>query len=235
MDEQKFVEELKKLSIEVDDKKTEALSKYYELLIEWNKRINLTTIIEKQDVYLKHFYDSLTLSKAIDLDKISSLCDVGTGAGFPGVVIKIFYPEIEVTLIDSLNKRIKFLDKVIEKLNLKKIKTVHTRMEDYSKVNEEIFDIITARAVANTAILGEICSRSLKIGGKLILMKGEVAEELSQSQAHMKKLSYEYKDKIKFKLPIEDSVRNLIIFEKTKETDKKYPRTVEKIKTELNI
>ena len=150
-----FISELKKINIEITDIQLEQLNKYYELLVEYNKVMNLTGITEKEQVYLKHFYDSLTLIKVIDPTKEETLCDVGTGAGFPGLVIKILFPNLKVTLVDSLNKRIEFLKKVIQELNLKDIEAIHARAEEFSKLNREKFDIVTSRAVAPLNILLE--------------------------------------------------------------------------------
>ncbi len=149
MSEKEFVEELKKININITELQLNQLNKYYELLVEWNKVMNLTGITEKKDVYLKHFYDSLTLSKIVNLNNYSSLCDIGTGAGFPGMVLKIVYPNLNVTLVDSLNKRINFLNEVIKKLELTKIETVHSRIEEF----KGSFDIVTARAVSQLNIL----------------------------------------------------------------------------------
>ena len=178
MNRELFIEEVKKLGIELDDDKLKKLEDFYNLLIEWNEKINLTAITNKEDVYLKHFYDSLTLYKEVDLNKNITLCDVGTGAGFPGIVLKIVFPELKITLIDSLQKRVNYLNEVIKELGLKDIEAYHYRMEDYSRENPEKFDIITARAVANTKLLCEISVRSLKVGGRIVLMKANVDEEL---------------------------------------------------------
>jgi len=153
MEINEFIEQLKLINIVIDDKQIEQLNKYYELLIEYNKVMNLTGITEKKQVYLKHFYDSVTLIKIIDLKKIETLCDIGTGAGFPGLVLKIVFPNLKVTLLDSLNKRINFLNTVIKELNLENIETIHARAEEYAKENIEKFDVTTARAVAHTSIL----------------------------------------------------------------------------------
>ena len=163
MNREEFLTAVKELGISITDKQLEQLNEYYKALVEWNKKINLTSITEEKDVYLKHFYDSLTLFKEYDLTKNISLCDVGTGAGFPGVVLKIVFPNLKITLVDSLQKRLKFLDYVIKLLDLKDVELVHERMEDYSKHNEERFDIITSRAVAKTKILVEISFKALKI------------------------------------------------------------------------
>lgn len=235
MNEQIFVKELKKLGIETNKEQLIKLEKYYEILIDYNKKINLTTIVEKDLVYLKHFYDSLTIVKSIDLSKVEKLCDLGSGAGFPGVVIKIFFPEIEITLIDFLNKRVKFLNALIQELNLTKIEAIHARMEDYSKKHIEEFDLVTARAVANISILTEISAQALKLGGKLVLLKANLNDELDNSLEHIKKLSFNLIKIESFLLVIEKSQRNIVVLEKQEQTNKKYPRTVDQIKRELNL
>ena len=164
MNKDRFIEEVTKLGIQITDKKLEQLDKYYELLIEYNKVMNLTGITEKEQVYLKHFYDSLTISKIIDLNNETSLCDLGSGAGFPGIVIKIFYPNLNIVLVDSLNKRINFLNTVIKELRLEKIEAIHTRIEEYSKKEKEKFDVVTARAVAPLNILLELGISLAKVG-----------------------------------------------------------------------
>ncbi len=151
-----FIEELKKLNIEPTEEQLNQLNKYYELIVEYNKVMNLTGITEKEQVCLKHFYDSLTIAKVIDLNKEETLCDIGTGAGFPGIVLKILFPNLKITLIDSLNKRIEFLKIVIKELNLNNIEAIHTRAEEYAKDNIEKFDVVTSRAVAPLNILLEL-------------------------------------------------------------------------------
>ena len=150
-----FLDELKKLNINPNEKQLDQLHKYFELLVEYNKVMNLTGITEEEEVYLKHFYDSITLVRVVDLNNVSSLCDIGTGAGFPGMVLKIIFPELEVTLVDSLNKRIEFLKIVINELGLNKIEAIHARAEEYAIKNKEKFDVVTARAVAALNILLE--------------------------------------------------------------------------------
>ena len=140
-----FIEETKKLGIELTSQQLEKLNQFYELLILWNQKMNLTRIIEKEDVYLKHFYDSLTLSKVIDLKQDLTLCDVGSGAGFPGIVLKICFPNLKITLLDSLKKRVNYLNEIIKELDLKNIEAIHTRAEDYAKQNREKFDIVKIR------------------------------------------------------------------------------------------
>lgn len=233
MNREEFITAVKELGISITDKQLEQLNKYYKALVEWNKRINLTSITEENDVYLKHFYDSLTLFKEYDLTKDISLCDVGTGAGFPGIVLKIVFPNLKITLVDSLQKRLKFLDYVIKLLNLKDVELVHERMEDYSKQNEEKFDIITSRAVAKTKILVEISFKALKISGHLILMKSSFEEELSDAEKIIKDIGGEVIDVNTFKLPFENSERALISIKKVRKTEAKYPRSIDKIKKSL--
>lgn len=233
MNREEFITAVKELGISITDKQLEQLNKYYKALVEWNKRINLTSITEENDVYLKHFYDSLTLFKEYDLTKDISLCDVGTGAGFPGIVLKIVFPNLKITLVDSLQKRLKFLDYVIKLLNLKDVELVHERMEDYSKQNEEKFDIITSRAVAKTKILVEISFKALKISGHLILMKSSFEEELSNAEKIIKDIGGEVIDVNTFKLPFENSQRALISIKKVRKTEAKYPRSIDKIKKSL--
>lgn len=229
MNQSKFIKEVTNLGIEVTDKKLDQLEKYYELLIEYNKVMNLTGITEKDDVYLKHFYDSLTLSKIINLNNENSLCDLGSGAGFPGIVLKIFYPNLKIVLIDSLNKRINFLNKVIEELKLKDITAIHTRIEDYSKDNVEKFDVVTARAVAPLNILLELGISLVKVGKYFIAMKGNIENEPDYNNA-IKKLNCSMGNIIKFKLPIEESNRSLIKIKKEKSTPKLFPRKYNDIK-----
>ncbi len=230
MNENELVEALSELGINVSKTQLEKLNLYYELLIEWNQKINLTRIVAKEEVYLKHFYDSLTLVKAIDLNKIETLCDVGTGAGFPGIVLKIFFPNLKVTLIDSLQKRINFLNVVIEKLNLTGIETIHTRGEDYARCNRECFDIVTCRAVSHLRIISEISLPMVKTGGYFIPMKANVDNEIVESTSTLTKLNSQIEKQITFYLPIEGSLRNLLKIKKLKPTDKKYPRSSDKIK-----
>lgn len=224
-----FIEELAKLGIKLSDVQLEQLNKYYELLIEYNKVMNLTGITEKNEVYLKHFYDSITLVKIVNLNEFESLCDIGTGAGFPGLVLKIVYPKLKVTLIDSLQKRINFLNTVIEELHLDKIETIHARIEEYGINNREKFDIVTARAVASTNVLLEYSIPIAKKGGYFIPMKAKIENEPSFENA-LKKLGCTLEDKIDFLLPYENSVRNLLKFKKDIVTIKKYPRKFSEIK-----
>ena len=230
MTENKFIEELKKINIELNQKQLEQLKKYYELLIEWNEKINLTAITEKEQVYLKHFYDSLTINKVYELNKKIKVCDMGTGAGFPGIVLKIVFPNLQIELVDSLMKRIKFLDLVIKELELKDITTNHARIEEYSIKHIEEYDLITARAVTNLRMLTEISSQALKIKGKMIFLKGDSKEEIEESLNTLKILNLKLEKVEKFTLPIENSNRSLIIISKENKTPKKYPRKFSEIK-----
>lgn len=226
-----FIEETKKLGITITDFQLEKLNQFYELLISWNQKMNLTRITEKEDVYLKHFYDSLTLSKVIDLNQDLTLCDVGSGAGFPGIVLKICFPNLKITLLDSLQKRVNYLNEIIKELDLKDIEAIHTRAEEYAKQNREKFDIVTARAVANLKILSELCIPMVKVNGLFIAMKANIEEEIENSTEILKKLDSKIEKIETFYLPIENSIRNIIMIQKQKTTNTLYPRRIEKIKT----
>ena len=176
----------------------------------WNEKINLTGIIKKEDVYLKHFYDSLTMQKIVNLYDVETLCDVGTGAGFPGLVLKIMFPNLKITLLDALNKRINFLNDVIEKLELKDIETIHSRSEDYALKNREKFDVVTARAVASLPVLMELCVPLVKEQGYFIPLKANINEEKILSKNAISKLYLKEVDEIKFILPVEESNRCLV-------------------------
>ena len=227
MNKELFISEVEKLGIEITREKLEQLDLFYRLLLEWNEKINLTTILEEDAVYLKHFYDSLTLYRDIDLNKNIKICDVGSGAGFPGIVLKIFFPNIDITLIDSLNKRIVYLNDIINKLSLNKITAIHSRMEDFSKIHEEEFDYITARAVSQLPILCEISVRALKVNGSLVFMKANCEEELLGIEKKLEKLGLKLDNIDKFVLPIENSNRTIIKIDKYSKTNKLYPRSID--------
>lgn len=233
MNKEEFVLELEKLNILINQEQLQKLDKFYHLLIEWNKKINLTTIIKEEDVYLKHFYDSLTLIKTIDLTKNLKLLDVGTGAGFPGIVLKIVFPNLKVTLMDSLNKRVIYLKEIIKELELKEIDVICARIEEYSRLHIEEYDVVVSRAVAHLKVLSEITFQSLKIHGYLVAMKGNIETELKESDDIIKKLNGKIIAIEKLKLPKEDSLRNLIKIEKISSTNIKYPRKYAEIKREL--
>ena len=228
MTNEEFIEKLKELNIILTSEQLNQLEKYYELLIEWNKKINLTRIVEKKDVYLKHFYDSITLIKAIDLTKEQELCDIGTGAGFPGIVLKIVFPNLNITLLDALNKRIEFLKLVIKELNLKNINAIHERAEVFIRQNKNKFDIITCRAVAKLNIISEICIPGLKINGYFIPMKAQIDEEIKDIK-FLDKLNSKLEYIVSFKLPYENSIRNLVVIKKISPTNDMYPRNYDKV------
>lgn len=229
MNQNKFVEELNLLGIDVTKDKLDKLEKYYNLLIEYNKVMNLTGITDHDEVYLKHFYDSLTLAKVVDLNNYKTLCDIGTGAGFPGIVLKIFYPNLKITLIDSLNKRIVFLNKVIEELGLEGIIAIHSRIEEYGIKNRDLFDIVTARAVAPLNILLEYSIPILKVNGLFLPMKANLDNEKYDNA--LKKLNCTLEKTEQFLLPIENSNRSILLIKKQNETNLKYPRRFNLIKT----
>ena len=207
MNNDEFIKYLEELNIYPTQDQLNKLDKFYHLLISWNQKINLTRITDEKDVYLKHFYDSLTITKEIDLSKVNTLCDVGTGAGFPGIVLKIMYPNLKVTLIDSLLKRVNYLNEIIKELELTNIKAIHTRGEDY----KDKFDVVTSRAVANIEKLVTFTMHLVDKDGVFIAMKGNIDNELTISAE--KNISKKYKIvKInKFKLPIEESDRSLVV------------------------
>lgn len=207
MNREEFIEELNKLGIILTEEQEKKLEKFYNLLIDWNQKINLTRIVEKEDVYLKHFYDSLTISKVVDLSKIETLCDVGTGAGFPGIVLKIVYPNLKITLVDSLLKRVNYLNAIIKELELKDIKAIHTRGEDL----KESFDVVTARAVANIEKLLTYTMHLVNKKGLLVAMKGNIEEELTTEITSKINKKYNIKRVEKFLLPKEHSQRSLVV------------------------
>lgn len=213
------------INIEMNNEQAEKFYKYMKLLIEWNEKINLTAITEENEIILKHFIDSLTVLKYIN--QTDRIIDVGTGAGFPGIPIAIMMPNTKITLLDSLNKRINFLNDVIKELELKNIETIHSRSEDCGKdiSKRENYDIALARAVANLATLSEYLLPFVKIGGKMICMKGsEVEEELKNADFAIKELGGEITLKDEFYLPDSDIKRNIIVAKKVQYTPKKYPR-----------
>ena len=226
-----FVDELKIAATEYGLNLTEdqisAFNKYYELLYEWNKKINLTAITEPKDVAIKHMVDSLSCFKADLFKENTSLIDVGTGAGFPGLPLKIFYPSLKLTLLDSLNKRVKFLQLVVDELGLKDVEVIHARSEEAArnKKYREKFDLATARAVGRLPIICEYCLPFVKDGGTFIALKGrQYEEEATQAQKAIKVLGGEISDIMPVKLPEIDDKRAVIYIKKIKSTPKTYPR-----------
>lgn len=211
MSKEEFLKELEKLNIIPTDKQLEQLEKYYELLVYWNERVNLTRIIDKEDVYLKHFYDSLTIVKVVALKEENTLLDFGTGAGFPGMVLKIMFPNLKVTLVDSLQKRINFLDIVIKELDLKDITTIHERVENLKDSN---YDVITTRAVANLEKLLVYTHNLIDNNTKFIPLKANVDEEIEQAERTLKKYNLSIEKKEQFYLPKENSIRNILVIKR---------------------
>lgn len=229
MNKQEFLNKVEELGINLTEEQLNQLDTYCNFLLEYNSHTNLTAIKEEDQVYLKHFYDSLTFIKAIDVIKYNNLLDIGTGAGFPGMVLKIVFPELEVTLLDSNNKKINFLQELSTKLGLKKINFYHGRAEDFCIKNRESFDIVTARAVTNMTALSELCLPLVKLNGYFIALKGSNQEELNDSKNAIKILGGQIEDTINFELPYEGGERNIVKIIKQKITPKEYPRRYDKI------
>ena len=222
-----FEKDLGELGIVLTGGQLEQFLLYYEMLVEWNKVMNLTAITEYEDVMKKHFTDSLSLIRAWDVHKNSHVIDVGTGAGFPGLALKIAFPELQIILLDSLNKRVQFLGAVIEKLSLEGVSAVHGRAEDYAKPGKmrECFDLCVSRAVANLSTLSEYCLPFVKNGGQFISYKSEkLTEELETAGDAIRILGGKIKGQVEFNLPGSDIYRNLFIVDKIKSTPARYPR-----------
>jgi len=229
MNKEEFIKSIKELNIEITANQLNQLEQYYELLVSENKKYNLTAITEKEQVYLKHFYDSLTITKIINLDN-QSICDIGTGAGFPGIVLKIIFPNLKVTLIESNGKKCNFLNIVKNKLNLNDLEIINDRAEIYSINNREIFDIVTSRAVAPLKHLLEYSIPTVKVNGNYIAMKSNIEQETQNIENYYKKLNIEEVNRIIFNLPIENSLRTLVLYKKNSKTNKIYPRKFTEIK-----
>jgi len=219
----KIKEQAKINGIMLDDKQSKMFYEYMKLLVEWNEKINLTTITEEDDIILKHFIDSIVISSLIE-DK-NKIIDVGTGAGFPGIPLKIHNDTLDVTLLDSLNKRIQFLNCVIESLNLNNINTVHSRVEDFAKTSREGFEITVSRAVARLNVLVEYMLPLVKVGGKCICMKAnDMEEEIEEAKKAIKVLGGKIEKVEEITLANTDIKRTIIIIKKEKSTPKVYPR-----------
>ena len=226
-DTSQFEKDLAELGIELTDRQVEKFLLYYEMLVEWNGFMNLTAITEYDEVMKKHFIDSLSLIKAYDLSQEKKVIDIGTGAGFPGLVLKIAFPQLEITLLDSLNKRIQFLDAVIQNLSLTGVETVHGRAEDFAKPEKlrECFDLAVSRAVSNLSTLSEYCLPFVKQGGYFISYKSEkISEETEAAKNAIMLLGGKIRKQVDFTLPDSDIYRNFLLIEKVSATPKKYPR-----------
>ena len=226
-DTTQFEKDLNVLGVTLTKEQIVQFLKYYELLVEWNGFMNLTAITDYDEVMKKHFVDSLSLIKTYDVNKKVKVIDVGTGAGFPGLALKIAYPNLQVTLLDSLNKRINFLNEVILQLGLTGVETVHGRAEDFAKPDKlrGKFDLCVSRAVANLSTLSEYCLPFVKVGGEFISYKSEkINEEMAVAQKAINILGGKFDRSEEFTLPDSDIYRNLVVIKKVKETPKKYPR-----------
>lgn len=228
MSKEEFLIKTKELGITITEEMLNKLDTYYHILKEENNKYNLTRIIEEDAVYLKHFYDSLTITKVIDINN-QSICDIGSGAGFPGLVLAICFPNTKLTLIESNGKKCNFLNIVKDKLNLTNVTILNARAEEFSKNNREVFDIVTARAVAPLKHLLEYGIPLLKIGGYFITMKANVENEEVNITNYYNKLNIKEVTREVFNLPKEYSIRTIIKYQKLKKTDSKYPRRYSEI------
>ena len=228
MNKEQFYKELEKLNIVLDNNQIEQLSTYCNFLTEYNKHTNLTAIKEEKDIYLKHFYDSLTLTKVYNFSN-EKVLDIGTGAGFPGMVLKIVFPNIKLTLLDSNNKKTKFLNELIKILKVNNVTIINERAEDYVKNNREVFDIATSRAVSDLTILSELSLPFVKVEGYFIPLKGSNKEEINNSLYSIKLLGGNMEKIENILLPIENSERNILLIKKVLKTPSKYPRLYSQI------
>lgn len=227
MNVEQFQSMLAERGISLSERQLEQFDIYFRTLVEWNEKMNLTAITEKEEVYLKHFFDSITAAFHHDFSKPFSICDVGAGAGFPSIPLKICFPHLKVTIVDSLQKRITFLNHLAAQLELKDVAFCHDRAETFGKKEgvRESFDIVMARAVARLSVLSELCLPLVKVGGTFIAMKGAAAnEEIEKGKHALQVLGGELKEIATFQLPFEESERNILSIEKKRKTPKKYPR-----------
>jgi len=225
-----FYDAVKELDITLTKDQMNKLEEYYNLLVTENEKINLTTITEKEEVYLKHFYDSLTLIKAYNLKKEISICDIGTGAGFPGVVLSICFPNLKVTVVESIKKKINFLFLVKKELDLKNLFICNERAEVFARNNVEKYDVVTSRAMARLNMLNEMCIPLVKVNGYFIPMKANLDEELEEAKTSIEIMNSRLEEVISFNLPVENSIRNLVVIKKLGNNKKKYPRDYKQIK-----
>ncbi|MDT9026560.1 MULTISPECIES: 16S rRNA (guanine(527)-N(7))-methyltransferase RsmG [Rossellomorea] len=227
MNVNEFQSMLEEKGISLSPQQLTQFERYYELLVEWNEKMNLTAITEKEDVYLKHFYDSISAAFYVDFTQVTTLCDVGAGAGFPSIPLKICYPHLHISIVDSLNKRITFLNHLSDELGLENTNFYHDRAETFGKNKDhrEKYDMVTARAVARMSVLSELCLPLVKKGGLFVAMKASnVKEELSNAKKAIGMLGGQTDKMYSFFLPEEESERNIVKIDKVKETPNKYPR-----------
>jgi 16S rRNA (guanine527-N7)-methyltransferase len=227
MDKLTFKSKLAELGINLTEEQMNQFQTYYRVLVEWNEKMNLTAITAEEEVYLKHFYDSISAAFHVDYTKELSICDVGAGAGFPSIPLKICFPHLKVTIVDSLNKRITFLNELAKELNLSNVFFYHARAEEFAKNKDfrETFDLVMARAVARLSVLSELCLPLVKVGGVFVAMKGaQFLAEVEDAKRAIAVLGGEVEEVFTFELPIEHSERNIAVIKKLKQSPKKYPR-----------
>jgi len=229
MNKEELLVELKNINIELSEEQINKIESFCRLLISESQKYNLTSIRKYEDILLKHVYDSLTIVKAADLKKYDNLLDIGSGAGFPGIILKIVFPNLDITLLDANRKKIKFLELVKKELDLDRLTIVNDRAETYIVNNRERFDIVTARAVANLNILLELSVPYQKIGGLFVAMKSNLEKEIEGAMETCTVLKCEIKEIIEFKLPLEKSKRSLVTVTKQIKTPNNYPRAYDKI------
>lgn len=222
-----LVEQLGERGVSISSRQLEQFEAYLEMLVDWNERMNLTGITERDAVYEKHFYDSISLSFFVDMNGIKSIADIGSGAGFPSIPLKICFPHLKVVIVDSLNKRISFLKALAERLELQDVECVHGRAEDIARLPlyRDQFDLATARAVARLNVLNEFCLPFVRPGGKFAAMKGAKSqEEMKEAGFSLKELKGKLIDEHGMMLPNEGSERHIVVIQKTSTTPQKYPR-----------
>ena len=224
MNKEEFISYCKELNIEINEELYSKLYNYFELLKEWNNKFNLTTILEEKDVFLLHFYDSLCLTKSLDLSKKQSLLDFGTGAGFPGMVLALVFNNLNVTLIESNQKKCTFLNEIKNKLSINNVEIINDRIENYGIKNREKFDIVTCRAVTSIPIIIELATSTVKVNGYLVPLKTNCIEEVNKYKELNKEFNLKLEQIIEYNLPINNAVRMIPKYIKIKETNSKYPR-----------
>ncbi|WP_243355166.1 16S rRNA (guanine(527)-N(7))-methyltransferase RsmG [Bacillus litorisediminis] len=227
MNESEFHDLLVEKGLSLTQTQINQFKLYYELLIDWNEKINLTAITERNEVYEKHFYDSISAAFYSPIENIQSLCDVGAGAGFPSIPLKICFPHLHVTIVDSLNKRISFLEELVSRLKLENVQLFHARAEEFGRQPEhrEQYDAVTARAVARMSVLSELCLPLVKLDGLFIALKGSLGnEEWTAGKKAVSILGGKLVDQVSFNLPYEEHKRTIYLIKKVKPTPKKYPR-----------
>jgi 16S rRNA (guanine527-N7)-methyltransferase len=227
MNPDQFQKALLEKGITLTDKQMKQYEVYFNTLVEWNEKMNLTAITQKEEVYLKHFYDSVSAAFYFDFNQPLTICDVGAGAGFPSIPLKIAFPGLKVTIVDSLNKRINFLEHLAQELGLEHVQFVHDRAETFGKnpAHREKYQLVMARAVARLSVLSELCLPLAQVGGTFIAMKGgQAEEELQSGKRAMTVLGGKLSSVHSFTLPVEESERNILIIDKEKKTPKQYPR-----------